>query len=100
MPTRRPNPRPRGSTFVFDSSSVTFLLANRGRGSAAPLPARSSQGLRVAFTRPDADQPVECDGTDLAVADLPGAAGVDDRVDDLVGVRGVAHDLELHLGEK
>src|SRR5262245_62277333 len=68
-----------------------------GPGRASPAP---SEGVRPPLTSADAGDGGDVDHPDLAVTDLPRAGRRGDHVDDLVAVRGVAHDLDLDLGQE
>ena len=56
--------------------------------------------VRAVFARADADGLKDVGHEDLAVADLAGLGGAHDRVGDLLELRVVDHDLDLHLGQK
>src|SRR5205823_11271786 len=58
------------------------------------------EGLGPDLSGADAHRPVDVGGPDLAVADLPGASGGGDDVDDLVDVCSFDEDLDLDLGHE
>ncbi len=78
------------------TTSVTSAL---GRLTCRPA-GDPSDGFVPELAGADPHQPVEVDGPDLAVTDLPGAGRLGDQVDDLVGLAGVDEDLDLDLGHE
>ncbi len=59
-----------------------------------------SQGVGAALAGPYADRLVDGNAPHLAVADLAGAGGLDDDLDQFLGVRVLDEDLDADLGDE
>src|SRR5271157_6032113 len=76
------------------SFMVPELRSGKKKGGAL------SERVFVLFARADPNRRVEVVDEDLAVADLAGARGRNDRLDDLVGDVGVDRDFDFELGQE